>query len=245
MYDALSLSCKHNQADFLDHLIRNGIEVFHKGSSRGGFEEFQCRIKNLRITSISDNLKIKGSLSRYYQGHNITPIPFRKIEDAVNQLSNELNVDIKKGRVTSYEVANTYEVDFNAGNYIDMFKLWKGKEPQYRNDGTLIFGSSTQVVFYDKGKELAASRQVLPVQFYGKNLLRYEFRRLRGLERQKGGITNALLVSELYSESKVKEVMKEYENGYNSVQKVKRKNGVTMSELDRKVKAFLKGYLHT
>ena len=247
MYDLLRISVPQPEEVFLKWLGNCDIESTATRTRKGAIEH-SARLKNLSLKSRSGWLNISGSISRFTQDHNITPIPFGGVKQAIEHLSRQLQWDINGGRVTSYELANTFSMNYNVGNYLNMMVLWKKQEPQFYGNGenkTVLFGSSTQEVFYDKTLQMVAKNHPIPQEFQNKNLLRYEHRRKRGLERRKGGINTPLYVSELYSEKRVTEALKEYVKSYGLVQKVKRKNGVNISELDSKVRLFSKEYLNT
>lgn len=243
MYDALHISCPHSQSDLLHFLDSKNIS-FRESKTRKGLVEYSFYMKNLYITSRADHLNIKGSISHYTKGNNIHPLAINQIKPAIEKLSNDLGTNIHLGRVTSFEASDSYLVEHNVGHYLDMFKLWRGKEPQYTNDGSRNFGGSTQMKFYDKVKQILAQNHFLPEHYKGTNLLRCELLRKRGLERRGKGLIKPLLVPEMYSEEHIIKISKEYLKNYLLVQKVKVKNGVRMKELDELVKRGVKQYLN-
>jgi hypothetical protein len=140
------------------------------------------RIKNMRIRVGVGGATIQGSLPKFFQGENISPLDRRAVAAALEALGGALGFDLGEAAVRSLEVGVSVIVKEQPGKYIDLF----GNLPRYsRNDyhnsrgilecrsyftKTGPFGFS----LYDKVAEMAG--KPTPELFKGCDVLRLELR---------------------------------------------------------------------
>jgi hypothetical protein len=144
----------------------------------------------MRVDQNLDGITIQGSLAKYLQGENITPLSLAGIREAIEKLETETGLLLKGGGgeavVRTVEVGTSVIVKEKPSEYLRLF----GDPPVYKKsvhskDGcleTVAYGTPTgafQFSAYDKGREMAGKRQAVPPLFSGQNVLRLEYRIIR------------------------------------------------------------------
>jgi len=149
----------------------------------------------LKVSHNLDGLTIYGSLPKYLNGENVTPLVRAGVKAAIEKLENELAVDLSQAIVSMVEVGKTFILKHPPGEYLRLF----GDHPRYRKCVTTKAGTVETVLYdlpkssyqfqgYDKTKEMRAKRKAMPELFVGCKVLRLEWRcrRRRGLQGRFG-----------------------------------------------------------
>jgi hypothetical protein len=140
----------------------------------------------MRVYQNLDGVTFKGSLAKYLQGENMTPLTRAGVERAINKLETETGLDLSAAVVGSLEVGTSIILKEKPAEYFRLF----GDHPAYHKDTytkggfieTVLYGTpkgSFSFCAYDKVREMTAKRVEIPELFKGHNVLRLEYRILR------------------------------------------------------------------
>jgi hypothetical protein len=141
----------------------------------------------MSISQNLDGVRIMGSLAKFLQGENITPLTRHGVRQAIEKLETETGLDLSAAVLGSVEVGSSFILKENPAEYLWFFGFpprYKRKD-HYSKTGLLeskSFGTSKgafQFCAYDKGREMKDKRQTIPPLFSGCNCLRLEYRIIR------------------------------------------------------------------
>ena len=117
----------------------------------------KCRfyqLDNLGINIYNSFITIEGSLAKFYYGNNLHLLGREEIKQAIDLLSDILQLDINSAHVTRIDIAADFEMSHNTKEYFPFL----GNYPRHKRDlckGTTLYykSASHTCTFYDKGKE--------------------------------------------------------------------------------------------
>lgn len=173
--------------------------LHHIGACQGWYLGENIRVYPLeRINGVVVGLE--GSLSRYYKGCNAYTLTRKECEQALTQLFDELGFDMWDADITRVDVAACIPMKNDVSSYYSFlghrpyFKRSEFKSMKNHVDGVTYSVQPEQLLFYDKLKEIKRKvgwekylpAEVLPEEFYGKNLMRMEMRLVDGVARRLG-----------------------------------------------------------
>ncbi len=153
-------------------------------------------LSNMKITFIlNENYKpyklyFNGSLSKFHFGNNLLHLNRKTIKEAVNMLSDNINVNMKKAILTRVDYGYNIEVDYSVHEYISSLISFPRLETNRYKDSVTFFTkwASKSLIFYDKIKELKnGNKEVfysIPIEYHNKNILRYEIRLKKNLKQR-------------------------------------------------------------
>jgi hypothetical protein len=149
----------------------------------------------MKVYQNLDGITIHGSLAKYLQGENMTPLSRAGVRLGLEKLETETGINLAAAVVGSLEVGTSIILKERPSEYLRLFgdpavyaKMVYSKAGCIE---TVSFGTPTgayQFSAYDKGREMADKRQVVPMLFSGQNVLRLEYRiiRRRGIRARFG-----------------------------------------------------------
>ena len=133
-------------------------------------------LKNLRVSINENGISIKGSLAKYFLNDNFQTLMRSDIEQAIEQVSDELHIPIQHARVSRLDMAQNIVTDFEPETYYGylgecqyFMRLVQPHSLYYSN------GSRTKL-FYNKVIEGKHKGQITPHAWLNTNILRYEYR---------------------------------------------------------------------
>jgi hypothetical protein len=144
----------------------------------------------MKVHQNLDGVTIHGSLAKYLQGENMTPLSRDGVRAAIEKLEMEIGVNLNNnvGEVLlgSLEVGTSIILKERPGEYLRLF----GDPAVYKKTvhskagflESVSYGTRTgafQFCAYDKGREMTDKRRELPLLFSGRNVLRLEYRIIR------------------------------------------------------------------
>ena len=148
---------------------------------------------NIGAMGVSHNLDgvtVRGSIAKFLNGENVSPLSRATVRAAVEKLETELGVNLSGAVVHSVEFGTSVILKEKPAEYLRLF----GDPPvygkhEYSKGGvleTVLYGTPTgayQFTAYDKGREAADRGQKVPELFRGRNVMRLEWRvqRRRGI----------------------------------------------------------------
>lgn len=143
-------------------------------------------IGTMRVYQNLDGATIHGSLAKYLQGENMSPLSRAGVRAAIEKLEKELGLDLAAAAVGSVEIGTSIILKERPAEYLRLF----GDPAVYTKSvyskagffESVSYGTSTgafQFSAYDKGREMTDKRQAIPPLFSGHNVLRLEYRIIR------------------------------------------------------------------
>jgi hypothetical protein len=172
------------------------------------------------IINISENgISLKGSLAKNHFGDNLHTLTRRDAKQSIEELSDSLHFDIGMAKVTRLDVSTVIQtkhppIDYYSylGNKPFFYRLQSTPDTLYYNN------HQRQIVFYDKTKEAKAKDVKVPTILQNSNLLRYELRYQRRINKQ---LKQSLTASKLYDVEFYRYVIKNWYDEFKAIQKLK------------------------
>ena len=82
-------------------------------------EKIVGHLKNMLIEINGSTLKIRGSLSKWYEGNNVYGMAFEKVKKVIRELGNALGVPLERAKITRLDIADSFNMKYKAELYID------------------------------------------------------------------------------------------------------------------------------
>jgi hypothetical protein len=172
------------------------------------------------LVYIAENgISLKGSLSKNHFGDNLHTLTRRDTKQAIEELSDRLHLDLGTARVTRLDVSTVIPTKRPPADYYSHL----GSKPYFERlqstPDTLYYNNHRrQIVFYDKAKEAKAKGVQLPAIWQNSNLLRYELRYRKSLNRQ---LNTSLTAAKLYDVEFYRAVIQNWYNEFKAIKKLK------------------------
>ena len=126
-----------------------------------------------------DKFTMYGSINKFIKGNNFEGITQEELNKSITNLSEVMGCDLMKADVTRLDFANNYSVENNPKAYY----LFMGSSHQFKRleqESTITYkgtrGTSRHKLLYDKGLWARHTNGVIPEEFEGKHILRFENR---------------------------------------------------------------------
>jgi hypothetical protein len=142
----------------------------------------------MKVYQNLDGATLHGSLAKYLQGENMTPLSRAGVRAAIEKLETETGVNLRDSAVGLVEAGTSIILKEKPSEYLRLFGDTPVKtKAAYSKGGfleTVSYGTPTgadQFCAYDKGREMAAKKQreAIPLLYSGRNVLRLEYRIIR------------------------------------------------------------------
>jgi hypothetical protein len=173
------------------------------------------QLDNLNVSIAEKSVTIKGSLCKYYWGDNLQPLSLSDTNLAIEKLSDLLLLPLKDASISRLDLAANLVLNHPVAHYLPYLgnarHYIRLEQPNtlYYNRGKILH----QLVFYDKVEEIKSKREKLSPALKQMNLLRYEMRYLRQIEKQlKASVTLGVLYKPAFYHDMVKRWHKSYLN---------------------------------
>ena len=239
MYDKVKLWATRtgDSPDVSKYLDRAKDQIDHETGEVCTFGS----LEGLKVSIYTSGISIIGSLAKYLYPNNIYPLDRHSTAQAVEKLSDSLQMSFNDAKVTGLEFGTQFVMKHPVENYLsklgDMPKLLR-----YQFDvGTLYYKpkgkqQSKVFAFYDKKADAAAKDMILPSGFDDANLLKYEMRINRRLPQQLGvpEVTASTLSEKTFYHSMVKR----YQENYFAISKLNQIKDDVMDEIKTVSDAF-------
>jgi hypothetical protein len=185
------------------------------------------KLGKMKVKVTNDSVWLSGSLPKYLLGNNLATLRRKDIITAIEKLSGDLNFNIGEAQVLRLDVSTNFIMSQPIPTYLDELESY-GKYRKVREaKHSLRFESRAKsLIFYDKAKEMKSE---LPLEFIGKNILRYELQFKRQVSKIFG---KQLKFIDLANDEIYKELIKIY---YLSFVRIKKKSHLRfkIEELER------------
>lgn len=239
MYDKVKLWATRtgDSPDVSKYLDRAKDQIDHETGEVCTFGS----LEGLKVSIYTGGISIVGSLAKYLYPNNIYPLDRHSTAQAVEKLSDSLQMSFNDAKVTGLEFGTQFVMKHPVENYLsklgDMPKLLR-----YQFDvGTLYYKpkgkqQSKVFAFYDKKADAAAKDMILPSGFDDANLLKYEMRINRRLPQQLG--VPEVTASTLSEKTFYHDMVKRYQENYFAISKLNQIKDDVMDEIKTVSDAF-------
>ena len=114
MYDTLHIHYNYDDNGYpdTDKIIYKISDVNHSEYANGS----TCTsgsLDNLRVNINEMSVTIKGSLAKYYLGNNFQTLSQKTTSEAIEKLSDDLNLDINLCKVSRIDLSTNFITDLN------------------------------------------------------------------------------------------------------------------------------------
>lgn len=218
MIDTIGIFLEHKEAwKTIEPYLTDQVESTTKNT---GEVSLTGKTNNFKIYANSEILTLNGSLSRFYFGSNAKTLTRSNIHEAINNLSDSLHFPVQEGILWRLDIAENIIVEKPIVNYLsELIELAYMKRSEVAERQTLYFtNKQKKISFYDKVKELERKNEILPEDFKGNFVLRYENAVIKRLSRQFG---RQIKVAELYDPGFLYLGYKQWKEDYFSIKKGK------------------------
>jgi hypothetical protein len=181
-------------------------------------------IDNFLVFGHNDELKITGSLAKYFNGNNIKNLEWTDVEKAFNRLSKQIGIPLDNSKISRLDIAANLELKYNVYDYfIELFHL-DYYQRIHKQKSTLRFENNSHkfnYCFYDKIAELKENKSIPNLDYYfiskDINLMRVELQiqeKVALFMKKK-----SVRVKHLFSASFCKDLIKKWFDLYKKIQK--------------------------
>ena len=175
MYDTLHLHYNYDDNGYTDtdKIIYKVSDVYHSEYASGS----TCTsgsLDNLRVNINEMSVTIKGSLAKYYLGNNFQTLSQKTTSEAIEKLSDDLNLDVNLCKVSRIDLSTNFITTHEPNIYYDYLGNLK-RFNRLENPHSIDYRQkSKKLLFYDKVMWAKQTHSLIPLEFQSKNVLRYE-----------------------------------------------------------------------
>jgi predicted N-acetyltransferase YhbS len=201
---------------------------------------------NIKIHQNINGVTVTGSIAKYLNGENMTPLSRKGVEAAVKKLEADIGLGLGAAVVTQIEISKTCIVKQCPSEYMRLF----GDPPRYGRHEYRCGGMIESVEYsthqgsyalcvYDKAAEMKRNGAEIPENFKTGNSLRVEYRieRRQGIKARFG---HDLTASDLYEYETYRKLQRLFLENYKAIPKigrvvfVDRAGRITPAELEKR-----------
>ena len=205
-------------AQYLDEVLEHSSNKF--GYSCSG------SIGDYKVCCFQNGISLKGSLAKYYLPSNLFTLTRSAAQEAIEQMSDVLHLDISTAKVTRLDISTIIPTLRPPQDYYSSLGAKKYFERLQATNNTLYYNNhKQQLVFYDKTKEAQTKGSIIPPIFEDKNLLRYELRYTKRLNKQlnKGCLLQA---KDLYEQNFYYNLIQTWRDEFKAIKKINQINTI-------------------
>lgn len=154
----------------------------HNSDKKG----YSCsgKLGDYSVCCFQTGISLKGSLAKYYLPSNVYTLTRQTVKEALEKMSDELHISMTAAKVTRLDVSTVIPTKRPPADYYPSL----GNKPHFRrlqaHPDTLYYSQQhKQLIFYDKTKEAASKSALIPPTLKGCNLMRYEMRIIKSVQR--------------------------------------------------------------
>ena len=193
---------------------------YHNGTS-----SYNCRYKDYNISLGDSRIKLSGSIVKQYYGNNFQTITRPQLIKTIEEISEHLNFDASECKINRVDVATNYELDYSPTIYFDSLGQDKyyTRQPQWN---TSVYWNQTKrkKLCYDKGQWAKDKGLLIPLEFRGLNIFRYENRLMSAFVVSEVMGKIKPLVKHLFKEDIYKTLIDEWHKQWSNIEKIKKVN---------------------
>jgi hypothetical protein len=159
---------------------------------RRDISTYSGHLQNLGVYQNLDGVTIRGSLAKYLNGENLTPLTREQVKQAIRKLEAETGLDLSTAMVKSVEIGVSVFTKEKPSEYLKLFgnlPVFTRREfSKLAGVETVTYGTKTgafQFTVYDKIQEMKSKKGNLHLSVLNEsNVLRLEYKivRRRGIQ---------------------------------------------------------------
>lgn len=131
----------------------------------------------IKVREVGGKMIIECSLPKLLKGDNIYSLSFLEVVMALELIKKKLGISIEKGIIRRLDCEITVESLYEPSTYFRYLGNSKYYTRKELMKTSLYYSNKSRIInIYDKIKERKDKKELLPVEFDGKNLLRFECR---------------------------------------------------------------------
>ncbi|MFH5885268.1 phage/plasmid replication protein [Halalkalibaculum sp. DA3122] len=154
MFDSLKLYLKQERASNTDLLAQTPVHLEKiKEHRQTGRIHYSGKLKNLSIYVSERGVSIRGSLAKYYLDDNLQTLTRQDTEQAINKLTDDLHIPVKKADVFRIDFAYNFVMKYEPTIY---YNYLGGSQyfSRFRQPKSLYYKNGKRTkLFYDKRSE--------------------------------------------------------------------------------------------
>jgi len=227
LIDTLNISYCHKEEPYLKAELLSNLEKVTEVKYHNGECSYQSKYKDYSITLGRSNLSLRGSIAKQYYGNNFQTTTRPQLIETIGELSEHLNFDISECKVNRVDVATNYEMNHSPPVYFDSlgqdkYGNWT-RQPQWYST---VYWNQTKrkKLCYDKGQWAKDKGFVIPLEFRGLNIFRYENRLMSAFVVSEVMGKIKPLVKHLFQEDIYKTLIDEWHKQWSNIEKIKKVN---------------------
>ena len=192
----------------------------------------------IKIRQFNDMVRIEASLSKVLFVNNIQSLTFLQMILALKKIEFELGINIREGIIRRLDIEYTFNTKYKPKEY---FKYLGNSRyyTRFKTGGTSLYykNNNREINFYDKIREMKSKRVIIPLEFKGKNIMRFECRYKNTFLRTfaKKNRLSILKISDLINPNIYLKLLKLTFKEYNSINK-ENELSATLSSISTKKK---------
>lgn len=185
MYDSVkfSYSFEHNPKPPKELVFANLHNIRESYDIETGHNWTSGKSKNMVIHYNTNSISISGSLAKYHYGNNLNTLTREDTGNTIAEMSDLLSVDISKSRVQRVDFSTNFITEFKPKYYYKFLGHLTRFHRQEESYSLYYNQTNKKLLFYDKIKEAKNKSMPIPKQFENQNVLRYELRLLKQLNK--------------------------------------------------------------
>ena len=158
-------------------------EVVEQQSDKRGYS-CSGKLGDYSVCCFQTGISLKGSLAKYYLPSNVYTLTRQTAKEALERMSDETRLNMATAKVTRLDVSTVIPTKRQPTDYYSGL----GNKPHFKrlqaHPDTLYYSQYfRQLIFYDKTKEASAKGAIIPPTLNGCNLMRYEMRLAKNVQR--------------------------------------------------------------
>ena len=193
-------------------------------TERQNEQGYSCtgKVKNYSVCVLYNGISMKGSLAKNHFGDNIHTLTRKDAQWAIEELSDRLHIDINLAKVTRLDISTVLYTKQPPADYYP----YLGQKPYFERlqstPDTLYYNNhQRQIVFYDKAKEAREKGVQIPEILQNANLLRYELRYTKRINKQ---LNNDVTAGKLYVRPFYDSLIENWYQELKSIHKLKKQS---------------------
>ena len=203
MYDTVKLSYS-----LLDNIVPKDTEVFNNLVNITESIDVHTqsnwitgKAKNMVIRRNANSITVQGSLPKYQYGNNLQTLQRADTGLIIEELSDLISTNLRKARIQRVDFS-TNIITEHKPQYYYRFLGHLTRFYRHSDNSSLYYNQGCKkLLFYDKIKDAKAKQMPIPKQYQNKNVLRYEMRLLKQVNKffKRDVLANDLINKQLYN----------------------------------------------
>lgn len=222
MYDNVKIINNNNTSiGFINTIPHRLTKIITEGESLTG-HFVSGYLDNLKIVVTNDKIKItQGSICKFYLGDNFKTLSRNDTRRAFEKVSDHLNISFNNASVYSIDFGRNIVLQHPEELYYNHFGHARHYNRLEQPNGLYYSNNIRVLAFYGKVKEQKQKGEIVPEIYQNKNLLRYEIRMRKVLNRQLN--SSKIIVKNLWLEDFYHMLVQRWKNEYKKIYKVNNK----------------------